>query len=129
MAARARLIFVGSIDPPPTNILPMVTTPPSIASTPPAVVFQLVISISPTLLIFLLTVQETCTTLLIRKQERNTEMTLSIEEITALDQFDAWADLAIKSYGLRSDLTPKEKEKALKIGRIEFKSAGATRKR
>ena len=56
-------------------------------------------------------------------------MTLSIEEITALDQFDAWADLAIKSYGLRSDLTPKEKEKALKIGRIEFKSTGATRKR
>jgi hypothetical protein len=30
---------------------------------------------------------------------------------------------------LREDLTPEEKEKALKIGRIEFKSAGATRKR
>ena len=30
---------------------------------------------------------------------------------------------------LRQDLTPEEKEKTLKIGRIEFKSAGATRKR
>ena len=29
---------------------------------------------------------------------------------------------------LRQDLTPEEKEKALKIGRIEFKSAGAKRK-
>ncbi len=31
--------------------------------------------------------------------------------------------------GLRSDLIPMDKEKALKIGRIEFKAAGATRKR
>lgn len=30
---------------------------------------------------------------------------------------------------LRSDLTPEQREKAEKIGRIEFKSAGATRKR
>jgi len=30
---------------------------------------------------------------------------------------------------LRGDLTPEQKEKAEKIGRIEFKSAGATRKR
>jgi hypothetical protein len=30
---------------------------------------------------------------------------------------------------LRSDLTPKQKAEALRIGRIEFKSAGATRKR
>jgi hypothetical protein len=30
---------------------------------------------------------------------------------------------------LRSDLTLEEKAKAEKIGRIEFKSAGATRKR
>jgi hypothetical protein len=30
---------------------------------------------------------------------------------------------------LRDDLTPEEREKAEKIGSIEFKSAGATRKR
>jgi len=30
---------------------------------------------------------------------------------------------------LRQDLTPEEREKAERIGRIEFKSAGATRKR
>lgn len=30
---------------------------------------------------------------------------------------------------LRSDLTPEQKVEALRIGRIEFKSAGATRKR
>jgi hypothetical protein len=30
---------------------------------------------------------------------------------------------------LRAGLTPEEKAAALKIGRIEFKSAGATRKR
>ena len=30
---------------------------------------------------------------------------------------------------LRSDLTPEEKAKAEKIGRIDFQSAGATRKR
>jgi len=30
---------------------------------------------------------------------------------------------------LRQDLTPEEKEKAIKISRIDFKSAGATRKR
>ena len=30
---------------------------------------------------------------------------------------------------LREDLTPEQREKAEKIGRIEFKSAGATRKR
>jgi hypothetical protein len=30
---------------------------------------------------------------------------------------------------LRSDLTPEQKEKAEKIGRIDFKSAGAIRKR
>jgi hypothetical protein len=29
----------------------------------------------------------------------------------------------------RQDLTPEERAKAEKIGRIEFKSAGATRKR
>ena len=29
----------------------------------------------------------------------------------------------------REDLTPEEREKAERIGRIEFKSAGATRKR
>ena len=29
---------------------------------------------------------------------------------------------------LRADLTPEERDRALKIGRIEFKSAGATRK-
>jgi hypothetical protein len=30
---------------------------------------------------------------------------------------------------LRSDLTPEQKLEAARIGRIEFKSAGATRKR
>ena len=30
---------------------------------------------------------------------------------------------------LRQDLTPEERERADRIGRIEFKSAGATRKR
>jgi hypothetical protein len=30
---------------------------------------------------------------------------------------------------LRSDLTPEERAKAEKIGRIKFKSAGATRKK
>jgi hypothetical protein len=30
---------------------------------------------------------------------------------------------------LRDDLTPEEREKAKQIGRIEFRSAGATRKR
>jgi hypothetical protein len=30
---------------------------------------------------------------------------------------------------LRSDLTPEQKFEAARIGRIEFKSAGATRKR
>ena len=30
---------------------------------------------------------------------------------------------------LRQDLTPEEKEKTLKIGRIEFKSTGAIRKK
>jgi hypothetical protein len=30
---------------------------------------------------------------------------------------------------LRKDLTPEKREKAERIGRIEFKSAGATRKR
>jgi hypothetical protein len=30
---------------------------------------------------------------------------------------------------LREDLTPEQREKAEKIGSIEFKSAGATRKR
>jgi hypothetical protein len=30
---------------------------------------------------------------------------------------------------LRKDLTPEQREEALRIGRIEFKSAGATRKR
>lgn len=30
---------------------------------------------------------------------------------------------------LRADLTPEERERALRIGRIEFASAGATRKR
>jgi hypothetical protein len=30
---------------------------------------------------------------------------------------------------LREDLTPEQKERALKIGRIEFKSAGAIRKK
>ena len=29
---------------------------------------------------------------------------------------------------LRADLTPQERERAERIGRIEFKSAGATRK-
>jgi hypothetical protein len=30
---------------------------------------------------------------------------------------------------LRDDLTPEEREKAERVGSIEFKSAGATRKR
>ncbi len=30
---------------------------------------------------------------------------------------------------LREDLTPEQKERALKIGRIEFKSTGAIRKK
>jgi hypothetical protein len=34
-----------------------------------------------------------------------------------------------KKDALRKDLTPEEKAKAEKIGRIDFKSAGATRKR
>lgn len=30
---------------------------------------------------------------------------------------------------LREDLTPEQREEALRIGSVEFKSAGATRKR
>jgi hypothetical protein len=34
-----------------------------------------------------------------------------------------------KKNTVRQDLTPEEREKAERIGRIDFKSAGATRKR
>jgi hypothetical protein len=52
---------------------------------------------------------------------------------TRLAELDNWnsmeemrKDLAAK---LRPDLTPEERERALRIGRVEFKSAGATRQR
>jgi hypothetical protein len=54
------------------------------------------------------------------KQEEPSQMTYEQQVHAVLQQ---------KADRLREDLTPEEKEKALKIGRIEFKSAGAVRKR
>jgi hypothetical protein len=39
------------------------------------------------------------------------------------------AELRREERQLRKDLTPEQREEALRIGRIEFQSAGATRKR
>jgi hypothetical protein len=58
------------------------------------------------------------------KQERATEMTP--KEIATEIKNSRWAYLGRK---LREDLTPEEKERLEKYGSIEFKSAGATRKR
>ena len=64
------------------------------------------------------------------KQERDTEMTNIIRfEDKTVEHCRRIAKLTDGYGSLRSDLTEEEKAEALRIGRIEFKSARAVRKR